>query len=62
MTNAAKLGRVAMPGNKYAEWISKLENPDIEELDIDLPEMIEDAAFDDWENAEEFLPPQEPGE
>jgi uncharacterized coiled-coil DUF342 family protein len=49
-------------GNKYAEWISRLENPDIEELDIDLPEMIEDAAFDDWDNAEEFLPPQEPGE
>jgi ElaB/YqjD/DUF883 family membrane-anchored ribosome-binding protein len=47
-------------GNKYADWISQLENPDIEELDIDLPELIEDVAFDDWENAEEFLPPEEP--
>jgi hypothetical protein len=49
-------------GDKYAEWISRLENPDIEELDIDLPEKIEDVAFDDWDNAEELLPPQEPGD
>lgn len=47
-------------GQAYAEWIGQLENPDIEEFDIDLPDPIEDPAFNDWENPEDWLPPSEP--
>lgn len=49
-------------GENYSNWISALENPDIDELDIDLPEELPDPGFPDWDDAESWLPPQEPEE
>ncbi len=48
-------------GQAYQEWINDLENPAVEDFDFDIPGIIEAVDFQDWDNSDEFLPPDEPG-
>lgn len=49
-------------GQAYASWISDLENPELDELELDLTGPIEDVEFPDWDDTESWLPANEPGE
>lgn len=46
-------------GQAYAEWISELENPDIDDFDFDIPAPIDEPDFQDWDDLH-FLPADEP--
>lgn len=48
-------------GNVYEEWIDALGSPEIEELEIELPDEIEEQDFPDFTD-DSWLPPTEPGE
>lgn len=45
-------------GEAYSDWINELSNPDIEELDIEMPDEIEIELPDFTDTA--WLPPEEP--
>lgn len=49
-------------GQAYNEWLEQLENPEIESVEIDLPDELERP--NDLLNFDEidWLPPDEPGE
>jgi hypothetical protein len=51
-------------GEEYASWINQLETvgSDLEDLDIEVPDTIDDPDFPDWANPENWLPPNAPGE
>ena|SRR5215469_9890749 len=48
-------------GEEYQEWLDKLENLEIEELDIDMPEPLDRPEIPDFDD-DSWLPPSEPGE
>jgi len=49
-------------GEVYAEWINQLENVDLEDLEVEVPDRLDEPMYHDWENPESWLPPNSPGE
>jgi hypothetical protein len=48
-------------GQEYQEWLDSLESPEIEEIEIDLPEPLDHPEIPDFEDYS-WLPPSQPGE
>ena len=49
-------------GEAYSEWVDQLDEPQIEEIDLDLPEPLEmPDSTPDFED-DSWLPPAEPGD
>jgi hypothetical protein len=51
-------------GSDYEEWLSKLEDVEIDlyALDLGIPDPLDEVDEPDWEDTESFLPPNAPGE
>jgi len=49
-------------GEAYSDWINQLESIDLEDLEVELPDAIDEPMYHDWDNPENWLPPNEPGE